>query len=186
MQNRREKSIILAILGAILIATITGIYFFYIQQGQRFDTYKSPVYGFRIAYPAGWDYAENKNGAAVIFYSPVENDLDYFRESINIVVQDLPADVPTLKDYSELAIKQMEAVFKKNFLSIESREISFAGKPGYRLAFVGKGKDTELKYLIAWTLDGPKAYQVTYTALASQYDRYLAQAEAMLKSFRIK
>jgi hypothetical protein len=79
----------------------------------------------------------------------------------------------------------MEAVFKENFVIIESGVSFVSGQAGYKLIFLGKSPDTELKFMIVWTIKDLTTYQVTYTALSSKYDRYLLKVKRMLSSFRI-
>lgn len=154
-------------------------------QEYRFREYRNEQKKFSLKYPALWAFEENKNGAAVIFFSPVETELDFFRENVNVVVQETLGEPMTLKKYSDLAIKQMELVFEKNFVLLESVPIRFAGREGHKIVFLGKGPDTELKYMCVWTLEGVRAYQLTYTALSSQYDRYLSEMKWMVRFFRI-
>ena len=124
--------------------------------------------------------------AAVLFYSPQENDLDFFKESVNVVVQDISGNPLNLKEYSQLAIEQMKVVFGDNMVIFESAPTFFADQSGYKLIFVGKGPETDLRYMSVWTIKGLTAYQVTYTALNSQYERYISKVKKMLKSFRIE
>jgi hypothetical protein len=107
---------------------------------------------------------------------------------VNVVVQDISAKPMELKAYTELAIRQMEAVFGENFLILESVPTSVSGQSAHRLVFIGKAVDPEpdLKYMSVWLLDGATAYQITYTAIASQYDRYVAKMKRMVSSFRIE
>ena len=185
MRKRRKQSIIataIALVGIILILSVAWI----MSKEHRFKNYYNKPGGFSINYPASWSFQENKGGASVIFFSPQENDLDFFKESVNVVVQDISANPMDLKAYTELAIKQMKLVFEDNFIILDSGMISIGGQPGFKMTFLGKGSDTELKYMSAWTLDGLTAYQITYTAVSSQYDRYIGKMKRMVSSFRIE
>lgn len=168
-------------IGILLILSVVWV----LSKQYRFREYRNERKGFSVKYPAAWAFEENKNGAAVIFFSPTETELDFFRENVNVVVQETQGEPKTLRQYSDLAIKQMELVFEKNFVLLESMPIRFAGREGYKIVFLGKGPDTELKYMCVWTLDGVKAYQLTYTALSSQYDRYVSKMKRMVRSFHI-
>ena len=183
--NQRQKltliTAVAALLGIVLILSVVWV----VSEEQRFSHYRNKKGGFSIRYPASWAYEENLGGAAVIFFSPQENDLDFFKESVNVVVQDLSANPMELKPYSEIAIEQMRLVFKDNFVILESGLTFISGQPGYKLIFLGKGPENELKYMSVWTIKNQTAYQVTYTALSSQYDRYQLKVKRMLSSFRI-
>jgi len=185
MSRRKKQNVIVGIvagIGIILILSVVWV----TSKEYRFKRYRSDEKNFSIKYPASWAYEENINGAAVIFYSPQENDLDYFKESVNVVVQNIAGNPMNLKDYSQLAIKQMEAVFEENMITIESVPTFIAGQSGYKLVFLGKGPETDYQYMSVWTISGLTAYQVTYTSLASQYERYIFKVKKMLKSFRIE
>jgi len=168
--------------GIFLILSVAWV----ASKDYRFKRYKNEENNFSIKYPALWAYEENINGAAVVFYSPQENDLDFFKESVNVVVQDIAGNPMEIKDYAKLAIKQMEAVFGENMIIIESEPIFFANRSGYKLVFVGKGPETDLRYMSVWAIEGLTAYQVTYTSLNTQYEHYVSKVKRMLRSFRIK
>jgi len=184
--SQRKKQIIITgiVAGVGIVLILSGAWI--ASREYRFKSYKNSEYGFSIKYPAAWSLEENKNGAAVLFYSPQENDLDFFKESVNVVVQDIAGNPMEIKDYAKLAIKQMEAVFGENMIIIESEPIFFADRSGYKLVFVGKGPETDLRYMSVWAIEGLTAYQVTYTSLNTQYEHYVSKVKRMLRSFRIK
>lgn len=185
MDRRKKQNLISAIVAALGIILILGV-IWVVSKDYRFNAYQNENKGFSIDYPASWSFEENTGGAAVIFLSPQENDLDFFKESVNVVVQDISGNPMELKEYSELAIEQMEAVFGENFVILESGLIFVAGQKGYKLVFIGKGPDTELQYMSVWTISGLSAYQITYTALSSKYDRYLPKMKRMVRSFKLE
>lgn len=175
--------------GLIGIALIVFVIWKYLDMNQ-FEMYAKDQVPFSIKHPAEWDVVENQNGAAVLFYSPLENELDVFRENVNIVLQ---GDIQqgTLAQYTKLAIKQIEVVFKKNLEILESRPASLSGMPAHRLIYRGSntskpGEDANFKVMHVWTLHEGRAYQFTYFALEAQYDRYLPKVKSMLRSFKIK
>lgn len=183
--DHRQKSTIIAVLAGLLgFVLIVGV-ILVMSKEHRFGKYKSKADGFDISYPASWTYEENKGGAKAIFFSPKENQLDVFQENVNVVIQDLSANPLTLKKYTEIAIRQMEIVFEENFVLLESGDIKVAGEPGHYIVFIGKGPDTELKYKSVWMLKDVTAYQITYTALTSAYDRYVGKMDRMVSSFRL-
>jgi len=183
--RRKKQNIIISIvagIGIILILSVAWV----ASRDYRFRLYKNDEYNFSIKYPALWAYEENINGAAVIFYSPQENDLDFFKESVNIVVQDISGNPLNLQDYSQLAIKQMEAVFEENMITLESVPIFIADRSGYKFVFIGKSPEADLQYMSVWTIEGTTAYQVTFTSIASHYEQYIFKVKRMLRSFRIE
>lgn len=184
MSRRIKQNIIAGVVAGVGIILILSTVWVFTRE-HRFKNYKNKSYGFSIKYPALWALEENKNGAAVIFYSPQENDLDYFQESVNVIVQDISGNPMDIRDYSELAIKQMEVVFEDNLIIIESAPKFFAGQTGYIFIFIGKGSGTDYHYMSAWTIKDLVAYQITYTSLTTKYEQYISIAKKMLRSFRL-
>lgn len=170
-----------ALLGITLILGVVWI----ASKEHRYSKYQDEFGGFAISYPATWSWEENKGGAAVIFFSPKENELDIFQENVNVVVQDISGNPMELRAYSDLAIKQMQLVFEDNFIIVESGPTFVAGQAGHKLIFIGKGPDTDLKYMSVWLIKDLTAYQITYTALASNYDRYVGKMKHMVRSFQV-
>jgi len=183
--DRRQKQnlIIWVVAGAGIILILSALWI--VSKEHRFNKYRNDRYGFSIKYPAAWSLEENTNDVAVIFLTPQENELDFFKESVNVGVQDIAGNPMDLKEYSEMAIKQMEVVFGENLITLELGPTFIAKQNGYKFVFLGKGPETELKFMIVWLISGLTAYQVTYTSLTSQYDRYLPKVKRMLRSFRI-
>ncbi|MBN1870262.1 MAG: hypothetical protein JW847_06800 [Candidatus Omnitrophica bacterium] len=184
MDQRQKLNLIYSVTALLGIVLILGTVLI-LGKEHRFKKYHDKYGGFSISYPAAWSLEKGKGGTAVIFFSLQENDMDFFKESVNVVVQDISANPLDFKAYTELAIKQMELVFGENFVILESGPAFVAGRSAYKLIFLGKGPDTELKYMCVWLLKDVTAYQITYTALSSQYDRYIDKVKKMVNSFRI-
>ncbi len=184
MQRRQKQTLIAIITGIIGLALILAAGWFFARPYLSLN-YENAQYGFALKYPAAWSFAENQGGAAAIFYSPKENALDIFQENVNIVVQDISENPMTLEKYTETAIAQMQSVFGINLEILDSSLISVDKRPGHLFIFIGKGPDGNLQYQCRWTLAGTTAYQITYTALATGYQRHVAAAERIMKSFRI-
>lgn len=149
----------------------------------RYNKYTNSSAGFGMKYPAKWSREENKNGAVVIFSSPKENELDTFRENVNIVRQFVDPKI-NLQKYTDMAIDQLRAVFKQNVEILESTPTYIGDSPAYKIVYIGKG-DLEVKLMHVWTLKGGYAYQFTYTSLSTRFNEYWPKVEAMLNSFTI-
>lgn len=185
MKKRKKQDItlgVIAVIGIVLILSAAWVF----SKGYRFSKYKNEKEGYSISYPSDWALEEGLNGVSVIFLSNQDNELDFFRENVSVVVQDLSSDPMNLTEYSAKAVHQMEAVFKDNLVIRASEPALFAKIRGYKFEYFGKGEGTDLHFLIYWTVTGLTAYQVTYTAVSSQYERYLPKVNRMIQSFRIK
>jgi len=185
--DRRTKQHVSIVAMALLGVTLISGVLWYVGQENRFKTYEDKQKRFSLKYPADWSIEEGKQGTAAIFLSQQENDLDYFRENVNIVVQFLDQNKPKqLNKYSKDAIDQMKMVFGEGMIIVDSGQVFFAGQTGYKAVFVLESPQMKMKYMSVWTIKGEYAYQFTYTTLLSQYDLYYPKVKKMIKSFRIK
>ncbi len=166
----------------LIIAVLTGWNMF---AETKFIEYKHPSGFFEIAYPPDWTLIENEGGAAAIFYSPKENELDIFKENVNIVVQDLSKNPMPLEQYTKTAIHQMKVVFKTGMEIIESTPTRLGGLNAHKFVFMGTGPDGDLKFMSIWTIKGQTAFQFTYTGMKSDWDKYKRAADKMASSFKI-
>jgi len=181
-QNQLSTPMMITAVFAIILLIVLG--FVYVKKYKR-KSYKSYEYGISIKYPRSWSRIENMGGVAVQFMSPKDSDMDVFKENVNIVVQDISANPMGLQEYTDLAIKQMEVVFKDKIEVIESISYRLAGHEAHKFLYIGKGPRHNFKMMHVWTVVDDKAYQFTFTAIDAQFDSYYGQAENMLKSFRI-
>ncbi len=187
LQQRKYLNIIFTLLTILGLGVTVLVIWYFIQQN-KFSLYRDEGgAGFTIKYPSDWTVAPYKEGTNVIFYSPLENALDVFKENVNIVVQDMSAQkmIPDLNKYTTIAINQMQVVFKQNFKLLESKPITISGVPGHEIVFIGHGPEMDLKIKCAWTIKRKASYQFTYGAVASQYDKYIDKVDAMLRSLHI-
>ena len=184
--SSREKTLTVTYIIATLSLIIVGVVLFLFWNEHHFKRYDRPQNNFAISYPSDWKMAENTNNVNVIFYSPLDNDLDFFQENVNVLERSYPGDPKDIKAYAEMAVDQMQAVFKGNFILLEMQPTLLASYPAYRIGFIGKGAQGELKFLILCVRKEDVSYQITYAAVSSQYDKYLDKINKMLGSFKIK
>ena len=183
MRSRAQQQLLVRILtgiSCILFVALVTIYFLHYHM----KTHTDETRGFVIKYPKTWTLKETPT--VTIFRSPAENKLDLFFENVNVVVQDLGAKPMNLSEYSERAIEQMKVVFGPNFVVVESKPERLADRRGYKIIYVGKAPEQDLKFMSAWTIKNNKGYQVTYTATQDTYDDYFKTVEGMVKSFKVK
>ena len=184
MQQGTKKKILIGIAvagGAFLLGAVLW-YFIFTSQ---FISYHDTTYGFDIKYPAKWQMMRTPQaGAAVVFLSPKETALDVFRENVNITVGDVPAEIATLKNFSDKIILQMTRVFK-NVKVMEYKPILFGGRKGTRFVFTAQKPDA-VTIFIALTIKGAaKSYILTYMAATKNYQKYLPLVEFMVQSFKL-
>jgi len=184
LDRRRRQTIIYSVVAGFGIILILGAFLAF-RSTEPMRLHEDRKSGFSLLVPKTWEKKIDFHGAALSAYSPVENELDWFLENINVVVQDISSNPLSLDEYSELAIRQVEVVFKENVQVLKAKSARFAGRPGYMFNYIGKGPQGDVKIIHFWTLDGLTAYQFTYTAIVPDFDKYWPTAKKMMKSFKI-
>ena len=178
-----SKNITFTIIGGLVLVLILLLFFYF---GQRMKKFRSTEHYYSIKYPADWEMEEKMDGVDVIFFSPLENEVDLFRENVNIVVQDMTGRRMSLAEYSQKAIVQMKVVFKDNLIILESKPVKFGGRDGHKFVYIGKGPEQDIKVINYWTIAGKKAFQFGFTSTVAQFERHSETAEKMAESFRLE
>ena len=185
MKNRKLQTIILSVVTLASIAVIIFIVTKLKDQGE-FLVYKSDQYHFQLQYPKTWQIGKPIENVAVWFVAPSEGALDSFQESVNIIVQDLRKSPMSLSMYSEMAVKQMKAVFENNLEIVEKKPVRLSGLPAYKFNYYGKSNaGRTYEFLHVWTIKNDIAYQVSFTASSESFDDYLPVVQSMMKSFEV-
>jgi serine/threonine-protein kinase len=120
-----------------------------------------------------------------IFQSPLESDSDRFQEQliVNLVELDNPV---LLDERTEKIIADLRTSLKNFELSDRcDREIILANGKTNTICYTAQDEGRKLKYLLALTLNGDRAYYLTYIAEPDKYDKFLGTAKEMMKSFQI-
>jgi serine/threonine-protein kinase len=181
MSERKKQNLMYTIVG--IIGSLC-ILLFILSKIIVYNTYENLHYGFTIKYPDGWGVAENQMGTVVIFSTPLENALDVFAENLNVVVQNISPDM-TFREYTETAVKQLQAVFP-SVMTVETVEpATLSGQKAAKLIYVGKGDQADIKMMHMWTLSGTKAYILTFAATERDFDRFYPLVKKSFNSFRI-
>lgn len=195
-QNNSIGPVVMLVLGLVLIA-IGGVVMFMMrsedsinsenEEGENAEVnenlFDGPEYSFEV--PAGWieddgslanlDY-ERIN--ARVFFPEVEiEETDGFAENINVLVQ--KADQYTQSDYHNLSVNQIEALESEIFLN---NTVDVSGMEGNEIGYT-VGEST---YYQRYVIKDGKAYLMTYTGSADEYDLYLDDAMMFFDTFMIK
>lgn len=172
MRDKEIYKIFLAgLLGAVLL--LAGC-------GKNVLTYTDKEKGYRIDYNADWEREEVD--ISIVFSSPKESEDDAFQEAVNVVVQELSSMSMTLE---ELTGHMEDYLAKANATIERSGPDTLGGESGYSLVVTGERGELELKMMQIYAVANNKAYIISYTAEADKYDKYLEEAEKMIKSFEM-
>ncbi|MBI4170245.1 MAG: DcrB-related protein [Candidatus Aenigmarchaeota archaeon] len=149
-----------------------------------FLAYSNPTYGIQMQYPASWTVNENAEGIVVAFVSPLEDKNDIFRDSVNVVMNDLSEQKLTMEDYTEFALQQLARTFPDALIT-EANDITLDGNPARKIVYTFQGQYGKLQVMQAWTIKDDLAYVITYTAQEEKFSAYRGTAEKMAASFKI-
>jgi len=178
---RQNPKFIFAVIVLIFTAAGTGYYFW--KQSQ-YVLYENAGYGFSIKYPKGWDVLEGNEGSIVGFLSPQEDDLDLFRENVNIAVEQLGPRKVVLLEYAAVAIRQLRGVFKDDVKILVSEKAFFAGRAAHKLVY-NLVSTYRLRIMHIWVFKKGSVYTVTYTADEGSFEEYLKIVQPVINSFKL-
>ena len=143
-------------------------------------------YSYSLQYPSTWSTDTSKQlGTDLFIFSPKEPDTDKFRENVNVMVQDLKGLNITLDKYIEISEGQIKTLLTDASI-IESKRLIQGNKEYHKLIFTGKQGIFKLKSEQYCFLVNEKAFVITLTIEENQYDKYIKNGEAILKSFKLK
>lgn len=173
----------LAIVGLILISRFVGVNF--LEKPPIIDenilTYKSFAHGFQVQYPESWDIEEPAGGQYTgIVLEITPRDAISPAPGVSISIEELV--VPeSLEDYTTSVLDGI-----KNL----GGEILTSGKTqldqteAYQVVYLEKdwGNNVQLQSWRIWTLKEQKAYLLTYTVEADQFDQFHKLMEKVIVS----
>ncbi len=187
MGNRQRQTMIFTLIAAFGLILIAVVVFMYFSKNQ-FKTFETDA--IRISYPASWEVKRNLPGGVIVgFVSPRETALDTFQENLTVIVQDLSLNPMSLRIYAQTAEMQIKGFFKEQIAVEFSGPVLVAGMTGHKLVYKGANPNAEalnLKAVHIICMKGDLAYQLTFTALTTKFDKYEDVFNRMVSSFQLK
>lgn len=148
----------------------------------KMSLYANYNQGFRVDYPQNWS-KENRDdfwATGVLFSSPLENDADQFKEQVSVLVEDLPQNL-ALAEYTEQSLSEIKQLSDPTIG--EAQSITLGTDEGRQIIYHGEENGSIVQRMQTWSVNGNRAYVITYTAIPESYDDYLPTVEKMIKSF---
>ncbi len=152
--------------------------------------------GFNITYPSTLSIDSSTNASSpvkVYIYQNPNTKID----GVNVGTYSLSAG-QQLSDFSNFNLQELQNYsstgFYKNFTILNETNLTFAGKPAHQIVFQAiipqqisatNTTNTSLKVMQTWLINNNTGYVVTYKAIPSDYDTYLAQAQRIINSFAL-
>ncbi len=187
-QTRSNNKMAIAVLGTIAVLTVTvGGWYLVKQQAIKpeitLSLYENPNQGFRIDYPDTWS-AQNRDdffATGVVFFSPLEDDSDQFKERVSILIENLANDT-SLTQYTEQSLAEIKRLSDPDV--DEAQKINLGENKGRQIVYSGEENGRPVQRMQTWLVKDNQAYVITYTAKPDSYDKYLPTVEKMIESFQ--
>ncbi|MEM6611487.1 MAG: protein kinase [Cyanobacteria bacterium P01_C01_bin.72] len=146
------------------------------------SSYENYSQGFRVDYPSSWSKQNRDDffATGVVFFSPLVSDADQFKERVSILVENLPGDV-SLAEYTQQSLDEIKQLSDPNIGAAQT--ITLGDDEGRQIAYQGEENGSPVKRIQSWSVNGDRAYVVTYTARPGDYESYLPMVERMIESF---
>ncbi len=148
---------------------------------QQFKKLENPRFKYAVKYPAS--YLVKALDGIIVLISGIPDKNTEFVETVNIAAETLAEPVPKLDEFFILAKRNLSLRIN-GYKVLEEKKDKLSGANAYRLIYTSKQKNNIFKLMQVVSIYKGRAYVVTYTALAEQYDRGLAQANAIIKSLK--
>ncbi|WP_299111335.1 PsbP-related protein [uncultured Winogradskyella sp.] len=143
---------------------------------------------FSLDYPNDWTHSKQTPNPAVkdIFLSPENtNKDDQFRENVNLTIEDISNFDLTLEAYTKKALDQVKIqipsakVLSQTTTTINKMEV------GLIIWSADFGNNMILKFKQLFIISGQKAYVLTFSSSANEYDQYIEIGDRILNSFKL-
>jgi serine/threonine-protein kinase len=186
--KRSHHKMEIAIVGTIAVLTVTLGGWYLVKQPAiepeiALSLYENPNQGFRINYPDNWS-AQNRDdffATGVVFFSPLEDDSDQFKERVSILRENL-ANNTSLRQYTEQSLAEIKRLSDPDV--DEAQKINLGENEGRQIVYSGEENGRPVQRMQTWLVKDNQAYVITYTAKSESYDKYLPTVAKMIESFQ--
>jgi len=142
------------------------------------QAYTNKEYNFSIDPPSGWDVDDTVTLTVVAFYGPTEEG---FRVSFNIQVESLSTNM-TIEQYARAA-KGLLQLSLDNYELISERARVINEVDAYEIISTFTEEAIDYKMKQVYLVKDKQAYVITYGALPTTYQKYLAEFESSVETF---
>lgn len=140
---------------------------------------------YEIQYPKNWRLDTSKSyGTEFLLLSSLENQIDSFRENINLVIQDLSKKNIDLKEYKDISEKQINDL-GENSMIIESLIIKKGSTEYLRMNYLMSQAKLRFEVISLCYIVNNKAYLITFITEVRKSKEYKEVAEKILSSFKV-
>jgi len=167
--------------GSILITLFILLFAF---NGWAQDKYYNREKGFSIKLPNEWEKKENFMGAVIGALRPQVTSTEQFRESVNVMVDELPKAM-TLEDYNQFNLSDMRK-YMNEFKINESGQITINTNNANWFVYSFRGDRLRLKALCYILVKNRRGYAITFAATPETFSKYRRIFEEIAESFKFE
>ena len=148
----------------------------------QLSLYENINQGFKVDYPQTWSKQNRDDffATGVVFFSPLSNDADRFKERVSVLIENLSDDL-SLAQYTAQSIAEIKKLSDPDVG--EPQIISLGANEGRQVVYDSKENGKPVQRMQTWSVKNSQAYVITYTAKPDSYDAYLPIVEKMIESF---
>jgi hypothetical protein len=141
---------------------------------------------YSIEYPESWELDRSGHmGMSFMLLSKQITPDDRFKENVNLLIQKLAGLNIDLDKFVAISEEQIKTLITNSNL-LESKRLSKNGKTFHKVVYTGDQGVMKFKFEQYCWVQNEKAYIVTFTCEASQFDLYRETGEKILDSFQLK
>jgi serine/threonine-protein kinase len=138
---------------------------------------------YAIQYPTNWQLTEFlQKGIPFCVFSPLENEVDKFKENINLMIQDLSGRNIDLNKYVALSEEQVKTMVPNSSL-LESKRIKSGDTEFHKVIYTGVQNNFHLQFEQHYWVINQKAYILTLTCEQKKFADEQILGEKILNSF---
>lgn len=142
--------------------------------------------GYSVQYPKDWNKEANPvNATGFMIKSPKKDANDQFLENVNLIVQDMQGEKPTLDQLAAL-IEQKLGKMLTNFSMDSKKEGKSGGKDFLEVRYSGEQGPMKMKFAQRIYMAGDKGYILTTTSGPSAEARVDESLDKIVSSFQLK
>ena len=167
----------------IILITCALIFLHSLAVFAQTKTYENQRFKYTIEYPETWEQGDASG--IVFFRSPKEDPMDHFMENVNVIVEDLALRPMTLKQYNLNFLTVAPGMFR-GYSNLDRGPAEIDGRHARYVVYTTRQYNEDLKHKMYFFIIGTRVYKMTYTAQEGEFDKYLPQAETIMRSIKVK
>jgi hypothetical protein len=110
---------------------------------------------------------------------PLHYTVDTFQEEVQLTISDTNL---TLAEYSNVTLALLDP---STLLTLEQNSTILSGNQAYGISYTNRTGENELKVVKIWTINEGKAYDITFSGLATTYNQDFPKIQDMIDTFEI-